>query len=109
MVEDTIYYVNVKPYIYCIPFEELIERIINSKIMDETIINNDKFKTQLLFFMNEYKFTYIEKPKMEYKIDTILSKKILEHFHTFFNQYHHNYTLKNRIILNKTRKRFINE
>ena len=104
MVDDNIFYINVKPYIYCISFEDMIERIVKSKILDETIINTGKFKNQLLFFMNEYKFTYIEKPKIEYKIDNILSKKILEHFHTFFNQYYNNYTLKKRIILNKTRK-----
>ena len=111
MSDDNVYYVNVKPYIYCLSFEEIMTRILHSKLIDEYVVNNIDFKTNLLMLMKKYKFIYVEKPKMEQKIDMILSKKILEHLQNFFNKYYHYYTLKKnkKIKINKTRKKFFNE
>ena len=111
MIDDNVYYINVKPYIYCISYDKMMERVLNSKIIDDYIGNNNQFNSNLILLMNKYTFKSKEKSNIEYKIDNILSKKILEHLYTFFNKYYPYYTLKKKIKINinKTRKKIVNE
>jgi len=88
MVNDRIYYINIKPYIYDLPFDTMINRLINSNVLgkkiDQSEINN--MKTHILEYLKKYNYTYVEKTKQAQNIDKILSKKIMEHLHIFFNK-----------------------
>jgi hypothetical protein len=84
MVNDKIYYINIKPYIHDIPFDTMIDRFINSKII--AFENEDLLRTHLLNFLKKFKYTYSKKTNESQNIDIILSKKILQHLHVFFNK-----------------------
>ena len=75
MEHDNVYYINLKPYEYSIPFEEMALRYytkINNKI------DKDKF---IEFAVNYMKKNYNYEPKSndEHNVDKIISKKILTH------------------------------
>ena len=104
MSRKNIYYINIKPYIHDLHFEDIISRFSNSEI-----INNDptSIKEFMLDFMKKYNYNYIEKTKQTQDIDIILSKKILEHLHIFFNKNHNKETKRKKYIKNKTLKKRI--
>jgi hypothetical protein len=104
MVNDKVYYVNLKPYIHDLPFELMIERFIKSQIINIQV--EDKFKTNMLEFMKQYRHEYVEKTKDAQNVDKILSKKILQHLQIFFNKKSQNKTIKNKNNNNnKTKKK----
>jgi hypothetical protein len=95
MVNDRVYYVNLKPYIHDLPFEQMIERFIKSEIINIQSQNlGDIFKTNMLQFMNQYRHTYVEKTTEAQNVDKILSKKILQHIQIFFNKKSQNTTMR---------------
>ena len=106
MVNDKVYYVNLKPYIHDLPFELMIERFIKSQIIN--IQAEDKFKTDMLQFMNQYRHKYVEKTKDAQNVDKILSKKILQHLQIFFNKKSQNKTIKTKAY-NKTYNKTYNK
>jgi hypothetical protein len=104
MVNDKVYYVNLKPYIHDLPFELMIERFIKSQIINIQV--EDNFKTIMLEFMKQYRHEYVEKTKDAQNVDKILSKKILQHLQIFFNKKSQNKTIKNKNNNNnKTKKK----
>lgn len=93
MTNDNIYYINIKPYIYDLEFNTIIDRFINSGILTKNInktLNIDfdytTFKSYILSQMKKYNHTYTEKLDKAQEIDKILSKKILHHLEIFFNE-----------------------
>ena len=92
MIDDNVYYIYVKPYVYTLYSDEMIDRVFKSKlrvyIEDETAFRNNMTK-----FMKSYK--YEEKTEEEYEIDKIVSKKIMENLQNFF-KIHNSKTKKNR-------------
>jgi len=104
MVNDRVYYINLKPYIHDLPFELMIERFIKSQIINIQV--EDNFKTIMLEFMKQYRHEYVEKTKDAQNVDKILSKKILQHLQIFFNKKSQNKTIKNKNNNNnKTKKK----
>ena len=86
MSNDKIYYINIKPYIHDLSFDEMIERFENSDIM--TLENsNNSFKTFMLNFLKKYNYTFTKKTKEAQNVDKILSKKIMSHLHIFFEKF----------------------
>ena len=90
MSNENIYYINIKPYTYDLSFDTMITRFINSGIMNMNM--NKETETLTTFtafisnFMKRYNYNFIEKSKEAFTIDKILSKKILQHLHIFFNK-----------------------
>lgn len=88
MVNDNVYYINIKPYVYDLGINELLTRFIESevgkKIIKNTEINN--FKVFMEKNIKLYNYQILPKSIEEYNIDTILSKRILFHIHDFFNK-----------------------
>jgi hypothetical protein len=113
MSNEKIYYINVKPYIYDLDFDEMLKRFLNSNILDADIdpqVYNKFMKT----YLDRYHHNYVAKSNQAQEIDKILSKKILHHLHLFFKINsvgpHTNKTKRNKIKLNKTlKKRVKNE
>lgn len=109
MANKNIYYINIKPYIYELSFEEMYKRFLNSeigkKIIEKIEIEDNTYENKenkFIEFMSKnikmYNFQVVEKNGKEYEIDKILGKKIMLHLEEFFNK-----TNKNT---NKTRKNF---
>ena len=86
MVDDRVYYINLKPYTYDLPFETMIDRFIKSGILDISINDTNDLSKNLLQFMKRYRHSYVEKTKEAQNVDKILSKKILQHLQTFFQK-----------------------
>jgi hypothetical protein len=87
MINENIYYINLKPYIYNLPFNLLVNRFINSKIIELNDKDKGKIKDYLLDFMNNYNYIYIKKTNIEYSVDKALSKKLFKMLLTFFNDF----------------------
>uniref|UniRef100_A0A6C0D6U0 Uncharacterized protein n=1 Tax=viral metagenome TaxID=1070528 RepID=A0A6C0D6U0_9ZZZZ len=94
MVNDNIYYINIKPYTHCIPFDEICKRFLESNSLLSKKENNDDFKDFINKQIKMYNFSVIQKTKQDYEIDKILSKKIMIHLEDFFNK--NNYSNKNK-------------
>jgi hypothetical protein len=88
MCNENIFYINLKSYIYKLPFEILIQRFLNSSNkININIINNITDKPGFVKFMleslNEYDYKYEKKSEIEYDMDKIITKKILYHIDNF--------------------------
>jgi hypothetical protein len=80
MVNKNIYYINVKPYIHQLNFDEMIQRFIKK----QNIQNPKQFEE---FMHNEYKqynYNYVKKNKEEYELDKIIGKQIMTYLQDFF-------------------------
>lgn len=103
MANENVYYINIKPYIYDLPFSEMHKRFLESNNTISNLINTTKLKNEYIEFMNKniqlYNFKTVDKNKDEYEIDKILSKKILYYLEDFFGA-------KPNIVKTKTRKRY---
>jgi hypothetical protein len=102
MTDENIYYINVKPYIHDLEFEEMLNRFLNANIFNNDDQDVIIYKTFILQFMKKYKYTYVKKTNDAQNIDKIISKKILEHLHDFFRKNSSPSTNKN-----KTKKQII--
>ena len=96
MANDNVYYINVKPYIHDLDFDEMIQRFWNSNIREKIFsecgsnkqINEIKkvFVKYMYQLFEQYGYLVIEKTKEENNIDKIVSKQILIHLQEFFDQ-----------------------
>ena len=85
MENAQVYYINVKPYVHQLSVETLIERFIKNPVLRSTIIINvTDFRTRVMSFMQRFNCDYTPKNALEQEVDTIISKKIMEHLKTFF-------------------------
>ena len=83
MVDDNVYYIKLKPYIYNLQFNTMLERFINSKYGNKLNNIND-FTEFMNNFINKYDFVYSKKNEKDYELDKIISKKIMIHLQIFF-------------------------
>jgi hypothetical protein len=85
MEHGQVYYINVKPYVHQLSVQTLINRFIQSPVLQSTIrstVTVDDFRQGIAKLMQ--RFQYIPKDPMEQEIDTIISKKIMKHLNEFF-------------------------
>lgn len=95
MANDNIYYINIKPYVYNLSFNEIYKRFLeNGSLLSKNEVSQNEFIDFMNEKMKKYNFQVIEKSKEEYEIDKILSKKIFFHLEDFFNDGH--YSNKNK-------------
>ena len=90
MCNETIYYINVKSYIYKLPFRIMVDRFITStapriQALRKCIINEKDFYTNMVSLLNEYDYKYVKKPTIEYDMDKVISKKLLHYLSRFFS------------------------
>jgi len=115
MHHDNVYYIKVKPYIYCLSIDTIINRIKKTSILEKYIKGTniskciDYIKEQLIKNSCHNK----TKSMTEYDIDKIISKQIMNHIESFFNNQgiypcikfdNMNKTKKNKIYKNKTQR-----
>jgi hypothetical protein len=93
MANDNVYYINIKPYFYSIPFHEMLKRFKGSRTL--THFCDEQFTQSMTEYMNMYHFAVFNKNKDEYEVDKILGKHIIYHLQKFFNNSTKNRTVKN--------------
>lgn len=88
MVNDNVYYINLKPYTHDIPFDDLVGRFVKSEIGQKIVgeSNTNDVANKLLSELRKIAYTYIGKTHEETEIDQILGKEIMMHLRIFFNQ-----------------------
>lgn len=85
MEHAQVYYINVKPYVHQLSVETLIDRFMNTPALrSTTAMNVTEFRTHVMNFMQRFNAAYTPKNELEQQVDTIISKKIMEHLKTFF-------------------------
>jgi len=84
MSNEKIYYINLKPYIYDLELDTMIDRFLNANIC--SIVDPTLCREQILNVAKKYHYIYLAKTPIEFNVDKIVSKKILHHLHTFFNK-----------------------
>ena len=103
MTHKNVYYINIKPYIYELDFDIMIDRFLKCELCKKLINNNNDFKAYMNNEFKQYNFDILEKDTNEYNIDKILSKQIITHLQEFFNK-----TTKSKEKFSKTKKNFRN-
>ncbi len=107
MSNEKIYYINVKPYIHDLDFNEMISRFLNSDILGSGAAEPTYCREFILEFMKRYNYIYVGKSAETQTVDKIVSKKILHHLHLFFNMKPigpHTYNIINKTKRNKSTK-----
>lgn len=107
MNSDNVYYIKVKPYVYDLPFELIIQRFIESKISEKFLIDEaskQSFYSYILSYMMQYNYLYTNKTSGEYDIDKIVTKKTMVHLQAFFNK-NKTYPLIKRKMIYTTRSK----
>jgi hypothetical protein len=110
MHSEEVYYIKIKPYIYCLNPEIIANRLKKSDIIDKIA------RLEFISFLND-KLTennnLKSKSMKEFEIDKIITKEIMNHIDVFFNSQqkypsaHFNNihkTKKRKVCKNKTRK-----
>ena len=110
MSNDKIYYINIKPYIYDLTFDEMITRFQKSGILEA---ESTSCREQILEDMKKYTYFHVEKSVEAQNIDKILSKQIIKHLHLFFDNIKigiksvkpNKFTKNKKLFKNKTLKK----
>jgi hypothetical protein len=110
MTNENIYYINVKPYYYDLPFEVMLSRFKNSKLYNRSV--NDKFDSSMMNCINKYHYKYTPKSVNNNNIDVIVTKQMMIHLKLFLRKkplesvsIKTQFTKNKKIKKNKTRKK----
>lgn len=106
MINDNIYYINLKPYYYDLKFNEMILKFKNSSCGKKIILNPENFDSIMLNEFKRYNYTCLDKNLDEYEVDKILGKQIMTHLQEFFYKSLKNKTRKNLVRKNKTKRKY---
>jgi hypothetical protein len=106
MVNENIYYINIKPYYYDLKFDIMIDRFKNSECGKKIVKDDPFFDKIMIDEFKKYKYNCLEKNLKEYEIDHVLGKQIMTHLQEFFNKSSKNKTRRNVVKKNKTRRNY---
>ena len=106
MINDNIYYINLKPYYYDLDFNEMILKFKNSIVGKKIIIHEADFEIIMLNEFKKYNYKCLDKNDSEYEVDKVLGKQIMTHLYEFFNKSLKNKTRKNLMRKNKTKRKY---
>ena len=101
MEEEKVFYINVKPYIFNMPYKDMALRYLKKCKLN---VDNEEFINFINTHMSKYKFTVINKKPEDKDIDLIISKQIMIYLEEFFNKKGKNKTRRKRNIKNKTKR-----
>lgn len=107
MEQDNVYYINVKPYVFTMPFTEMAERYFNKYIKPTEPEKKDEFIKYIVDHMKEYNLIVREKSVVEQNADKVVSKQLLIHLENFFKKGRSKNTRKHKTQIKSkaTRKR----
>jgi hypothetical protein len=103
MMHESVYYINIKPYIHVLPFDKMYNRFLECSISKDLVseVERELFINFMEKNITLYKFEEIKKDIEDYKIDVILSKRILYHLQDFFSNIQLSYKNRTRKKLSK--------
>ena len=81
MENDKVYYINVKPFSYSLPFSEMAERYYDAYDVD---MRKDIFISGIKKYMERYNYKVVRKSDDEKAVDIVISKQIIIHLNEFF-------------------------
>lgn len=89
MSNSQIYYINVKPYIYDLEFDDMIHRFLSNENLQKKmgltdVKTTENFSKFVLKYMQSYNYIYVAKDSKAHNIDKIITKKIIQHLIAFF-------------------------
>lgn len=79
---DNVVYIQIKPYVYSIPFNKMILKYYSKNT--NKIQNKKDFIDKMTLYVDSYDYEIRIKSSVETKIDEILSKKIIHYLEEFF-------------------------
>ena len=97
MAQDNVYYINVKPYEYSLPYD-IMALMYYNKFNDEIEDTKEEFVNAIVSYMKRYNYTINTKTDIEYNADVVISKQILIHLEDFFRNGRSQNTRKRRKI-----------
>lgn len=90
MKNDNVLYINIKPYVYTIPFNEMASTYYDAFYNHKSDMINkppkEIFINYVLNYTKDYRFTVLKKSAIEQQVDDILSKKIFMYLKDFFEK-----------------------
>jgi hypothetical protein len=102
MEDKNVYYINVFPYIFDLPWNIMIERFANK--FKKIIINKNIFEKNMISSLNKYNITLSSKSFVEHEAEHVIGLKIISHLKDFFKDVK-NKSVKNKVKNKKTRKK----
>lgn len=108
MVNENVYYINLNPYVFTIPFAEMAERYYDlSQVNLKKEIDKSRFKQIIIDYMSRYQLRIKEKSVDEMNAEKVLSKQIIIQLDIFFKKKkkHSPTKRKRNIKYNSTRKK----
>ena len=97
MIQDNVYYINVKPYEYSMSFDEMAEIYYNTFHEIHNIeVSKEEFINKIVASMMRYTYTPFDKSEHEYRADVVVSKQIIIHLEDFFKNGRSSGTRKRR-------------
>ena len=109
MEHESIYYINLFPYLHFIPWDTVIERFakeFKTELHDKKITHND-FHQKAMKYISQVKLHDIEKDPEEYNMESVISLKIIEHLDEFFSQYKNSHKTVRRHPKSKIKNRTV--
>jgi hypothetical protein len=106
MKNDNVYYINVKPYVHNLKFEDMAERYYNAfndTFLDGAVDKADFIK-EITSFMNEFRYTITSKSQKDITVDKFISQRMMYHLKCFFNEPKRNKTIKKNKQHNTNKK-----
>lgn len=100
MENENVYYINVKPYHFSMPYSEMAIKYFEEFSPE---MPYHEFITKIESFMDRYNYTVVPKGKDETEVDNIISKQIMRHLGDFFKS-KKRYTIKKKRKHSKHRK-----
>lgn len=103
MKDDNLYYINIKPFYYSIPYNIMSERY--RKLYIDNLLHPN-FVDNIVKHMKKYSFNVVKKSNAEIAVDEVISKQMIIHIIKFFNKHARNKTSvnKKKSFLNRTRR-----
>jgi hypothetical protein len=83
MEHNNVYYINIKPYTFSMPFDKMADRYHQKKNLS---VNKEDFIKEMVSYMEKYNYPVVEKSTIETDVDNIVSKKIITHLEDFFKR-----------------------
>jgi hypothetical protein len=94
MVDDKVYYINVKPYKHQLSIESMTNTFLDSNL-GSSINDKERFTNSIHHEFKKYSYRIHEKTVQEQQIDEIIGKRMLQHLKQFFYE-KTNKTFKNK-------------
>ena len=109
MDKENVFYINIKPYHFSMPYKEMAERYYQEVLNKnrQAQISEAEFVSTMISFMKQYNYRVANKSDLEEKTDIIVSKKLSSYLEEFLKRDRLPNTRKKRARRIKTMRRLL--